>query len=296
MLTLSAGESSLVLAPDIGGAIVGWMHGSVPLLRRPHPEAILLRNARGLGCFPLVPFSNRIAWGQFHWNGGDHALERNLGDHPHSIHGVGWQAAWDVASVAATSAVLSLRHDAVGAQARHWPFAFAAEQRFTLTPDALHVVLTMTNLHADPAPAGLGLHPYFPRAGAPALQFNAVDVWLNGDDALPAGRIAVPPDWQHRSGKPIGVASLDNCFAGWNGRAQIAWADGRGTLAIEAGGLFSHLIVYTPLGQNFFCVEPVSHMTDAINRMNAVPDHGLHTLAPGGTVKGEVTFRLATGG
>jgi hypothetical protein len=30
--------------------------------------------------------------------------------------------------------------------------------------------------------------------------------------------------------------------------------------------------------------------------MNAVPDHGVHTLAPGGTLKGEVTFRLATGG
>ena len=34
-----------------------------------------------------------------------------------------------------------------GEQSERWPFAFAAEQRFMLTPDALHVALTLRNLH-----------------------------------------------------------------------------------------------------------------------------------------------------
>ena len=296
MLTLHAGDGSLVLAPEIGGAIVGWTHGSVPLLRRPHPDAILARNPRGLACFPLVPFSNRIAWGRFRWDGHDYALERNFGDHPHTIHGVGWQAAWDVASVSATSAVLTLRHDATGEQARRWPFAFTAEQRFTLTEDALNVVLAMTSQHAHPAPAGLGLHPYFPNAGTPTLTFNAAEVWLNGEDALPASRIAVPAEWDHTRGMSIGAASLDNCFTGCDGRAQIAWAGHRHSLSIEADSLFRYLIVYTPPGQDFFCVEPVSHATNAINRMDSVPSDGLRILGPGETLRGEVTFRLLAGG
>ena len=99
-------------------------------------------------------------------------LDRNFGDHPHAIHGVGWQRVWTVAAVGSTRATLTLRHDAVGEQARSWPFAFAAEQRFTLTPDALLVELAVRNLHPSPAPAGLGLHPYFPRDGAPMLRFT----------------------------------------------------------------------------------------------------------------------------
>ena len=47
MLTLRSGEASLVLAPEIGGAIVGWTFGTVPLLRRPAPDAIVSGNAVG---------------------------------------------------------------------------------------------------------------------------------------------------------------------------------------------------------------------------------------------------------
>src|SRR5437763_169185 len=150
MLTLQSGESSLVLSPETGGAIVGWTFGAFPLLRRPEPDAVVSGNVRGFGCFPLVPFSDRSAQCRLRWGGCDHGLQRNLGDHPHTIHGIGWQRAWAVASVSATSAVLTLQHSPIGTQARSWPFAFAAEQRFMLTESALHVGLVLTNLHPRP--------------------------------------------------------------------------------------------------------------------------------------------------
>jgi aldose 1-epimerase len=294
MLTLRAGESSLVLAPEIGGAVVGWTLGATPLLRRAIPDAIITSNVHGLGCFPLVPFSNRIAHGVFRWNGGEHRLDRNFGDHPHTIHGVGWQTGWTPTAISTTSVTLAMQHDALGEQTRRWPFAFAAEQRFTLMPDALHVTLTMRNLHGAPAPAGLGLHPYFPRRGAPTLRFNATQVWLTDANSLPLQRVSVPSEWDHGGSLRVGAVPLDNCFSGWDGEAQIAWEADNRTLTITGGGLFRHLIVYTPPGQDFFCVEPVSHLTDAINRMSEVPDHGLKILAPGEAVLGEITFRIAT--
>jgi aldose 1-epimerase len=295
MLTLRSGESSVVLAPEIGGAIVGWTFGSVPVLRRPAPDAIVSGNVRGLACFPLVPFSNRIASGRFLWDGTEYLLNRNFGDHPHAIHGVGWQRAWAVGTAGAASATLTLRHDAAGEQVRSWPFAFAAEQRFTLSPGALRVELTIRNLHSSPAPAGLGLHPYFPRDGAPTLRFNAAGVWLNGSNSLPSEPVPVPPEWDHSRGQRVGSASLDNCYTGWDGEVHIARPNDPG-LRIEADGVFRHLIVYTPPGQDFFCVEPVSHMNDAINRMDRVAGHGLRILAPGGTLQGSGTFKLTTAG
>jgi aldose 1-epimerase len=240
-----------------------------------------------------VPYSNRIAHGRFRWEGADHVINRNFGDHPHSIHGIGWQRAWAVAEAGAASATLTLLHDAAGDQARDWPFAFLAEQRFTLTPQALHVALTLRNLHRSPAPAGLGLHPYFPRAGDASLRFSATRVWRNGVDSLPSDLVPVPPEWDHAAGRRIGTASLDNCFVGWDGDARIVWNSATVALHITATGLFRHLIVYTPSDQDFFCVEPVSHMTDAINRMAGVADHGLRRLEPGGTLQGSVTFSLA---
>ncbi len=296
MLSLRSGESSLVLAPEIGGAIVGWTFGTVPLLRRPAPDAIVSGDVLALACFPLVPYSNRIAHGTFRWDGVDFPLNRHFGDQPHTIHGVGWRRAWAVAQVGPASVTLTLRHDAAGDHARDWPFAFVAEQRFTLTPNALEVALSLRNLHRAPAPAGLGLHPYFPRDRPATLRFNATHVWRNDADVLPSELVAVPPEWDHSGGRCIGSVSLDNCFAGWDGKARIVWASDAPALRIEADGLFRHLIVYAPPAQDFFCVEPVSHMNDAINRMDRVPGHGLRVLPPGAVLQGLVTFRLVPTG
>jgi aldose 1-epimerase len=154
------------------------------------------------------------------------------------------------------------------------------------------VTLTVQNLDDGPAPAGLGLHPYFPRAGA-TLRFAATDVWLNGDDALPARAVPVPSEWDHAAGRVVGTVALDNCFAGWDGQARIGWSNGL-ALQIQASDALRHLIVYTPPGQDFFCVEPVSHLTDAINRVAGLPEHGLRVLAPGAVLQAEVILRITT--
>ena len=65
---------------------------------------------------------------------------------------------------------------------------------------------------------------------------------------------------------------------------MITWPDRRTT--IEADASLRHLVVYTPPRERFFCVEPVSHMNDAIN------SGAMFVPAPGDTTRGEVSFRL----
>jgi aldose 1-epimerase len=287
MLALHAGDASLVLAPELGGSILGWTRGGVALLRHASPRALVPGDVHEMAGFPLVPYSNRIAHGSFRFADTEYRLALNFGDHPHSIHGVGWQRAWLVTSVARDAATLTLPHTADAS----WPFAFIAEQRFRLTASALYLALAITNRHTAHAPAGLGLHPYFPRTtttvprAQATLQFRADTVWRNGADHLPSEPIGVPPEWDHSTGRTVGDLALDNCFAGWDGTAVLTWPDRR--ITIEADAIFRHLIVYTPPGQDFFCVEPVSHMNDAINR------DGMRVLDPGETLRGEIVFRLA---
>ena len=45
------------------------------------------------------------------------------------------------------------------------------------------------------------------------------------------------------------------------------------------------LTVYTPPGRPFFCVEPVSHATDAVNLSALAADVGMRSLEPGTTLR-----------
>jgi aldose 1-epimerase len=287
VLKLDYNDASLVIMPEAGGAIVGWTREGTHLLRRAHPDAILSGNVRGLGCFPMVPFCNRIADGHFVWRGVSYQLERSFGDQRHALHGVGLQRSWQVVGASRDQIVLTLDHDAGGASAGQWPFPFSATLSYQFHSH-LTVTLSVMNRHTEPAPMGIGLHPYFPHPPGATLQFGADGVWLNGDEPLPKQHATVPPDWDHSNGLTIGRVRLDNCFTGWNRRALISGiGDG---ITIEADAAFRHLQVFTPPGQDFFCVEPVSHVPNALNLPDLPADQVMHIMEPGAVLSGTITI------
>jgi aldose 1-epimerase len=52
-------------------------------------------------------------------------------------------------------------------------------------------------------------------------------------------------------------------------------------------------VIYVPPGEDFFCVEPVSHANDGFNLMaRGIEGTGVQVLEPGQTLAGNVTFRL----
>ncbi len=152
----------------------------------------------------------------------------------------------------------------------------------------------MRNRHSGRAPAGLGFHPFFPRTTAATLCFAADGVWRNADH-LPARHEPVPPEWSHADGRRVGTAILDNLFTGWPGEARIELAPSPVVVRLEASEIFRRLVVYVPEGRPYFAAEPVSHLSDAINRLDQGFDTGLRILAPGEALAGEVRFRLGVG-
>ena len=61
-------------------------------------------------------------------------------------------------------------------------------------------------------------------------------------------------------------------------------------ITIEADDLFRHLQVYTPPDQDFFCVEPVSHVPNALNLRELSPDQAMDVVQPGATLSGSITI------
>jgi aldose 1-epimerase len=109
---------------------------------------------------------------------------------------------------------------------------------------------------------------------------------------MPLRHGEVPADWLHTEPRAIARSRLDNCFTGWNGRADIQ--AGPAGLRIEASEAFSQLQVFTPSWADFFCVEPVSHSPDAINRPDLPANGAMHVLEPNETLSG--TIRLCATG
>lgn len=271
-LTLAAGAWRAALRPALGGSFSGVWYNGKPVFRAA-PDGS--NDPLDMACFPLVPYANRIANGRFAFEGEAHQLPLNFGDHPHSLHGLGWQRAWEVDEADSASALLVHTHDG-GAG---WPWRYRAEQRVTLGEGGLTVALNLRNDDIRAMPAGLGLHPYFPRDAATRLRARAEMAWLAGPTLLP--ETAAPADhfgdWATGDGlsKP---ALVDHAHDGWDGEAVIAQPDGEIRIA-AAGARAFHL--YIPPGEDYFCIEPVTHLPDALNR----PDFVMDVLPPGGTLR-----------
>lgn len=290
-ISLRAGDLTLDVVPNIGGAIAGLRSGEVELLRRMGEAALAARDVRQAGCFPTIPYSNRMRECTLRFRGRVHRLAPNFGSHPHSIHGNAWQRAWTVAESGAASATLVFEHDAAGSRAAEWPFAYRATQRFDLDADGLTIALELVNTGDSPAPAGIGLHPYFPRAANTRLTTQADRFWRNDDAMMPVALEPVPPAWNFAEGKLVAPLAIDNCFAGWRGAARLEFPELGRAISMSADAVFGHAVIFVPPGRPFFCVEPVTNANDGMNRLDkGAADTGVWVLDPGEKLAGQVRF------
>lgn len=286
MTRLAAGDAEIELAPQTGGAIAAFTLLGEPILRSTPDDARTANDVRRHACYPLIPYSNRIALARLSWSGRTHDLARNFGDSPHAIHGIGWQRAWSVASRSTDTALLTLDHD--GSDTTAWPWPFRATQAFALAAhDAgalLTVRLAVENRGDEPFPFGLGWHPFFPKPPDTTLAFDATHVWVNDATLLPVAREAVPDAWRFATPRRVGDLALDHVFEPVRTAATIGWPSLGLEATVEADRALDRRIVYVPPGRDFLAFEPASHMTDAFNRAaRGEAGTGTRILPPGGS-------------
>nr|WP_298114248.1 aldose 1-epimerase [uncultured Pseudomonas sp.] len=256
LLTLEDEPTRLVLAPAIGGSIVNWTLRSngQTLLRHSDAEAIASASPRRLACYPLVPWSNRIAQGGFAGPDGWIGLSPNSPNDPLPIHGSAWQQPWRVLERSQSHAVLQLESQV--------PFAYRAVQCFRLHQGRLELRLEVTHLDERAAWHGLGWHPYFPRTAHTRVQAAAKQLWRADENRLSTHLDAVPLAWDFNEARPLPDQLIDNAFAGWNGECRISEDEAAYQLSCTSTGT-DHYILYCPLQQNFFCFEPITHPVNA---------------------------------
>lgn len=302
-LELVSAALRVELVPATGGGIArfDWMCGTrrVPLFRAAADGAIAEPNA--LGCYPLLPFSNRIGRGRFEFEGRTVKLAPNRKGERLPIHGSGWQRVWHVEHASARRAVLSLdetgdpgagkrdasshvplhtpSHASSYASSHASPYSYHAVQTIELVDTTLTIRIEIENRGDAALPFGMGLHPFMPRGRDTLLLAPASEVWLSRRDWLPTRRLPTPPAFRFGIAYPLPREEVNHAFTDWCGLARILWpAQG---LALDIAADTRAYVLYTPPGEDWFCFEPVDHPINAVNLEGGAVRHGMTALAPG---------------
>ncbi len=143
-------------------------------------------------------------------------------------------------------------------RADHWPWHYRCDQKRQLQENGYHHTISLTNQSETPMPAGLGLHPYFPRNGA-SIKTKFEGYWNVSDDGLPT-------KWQKKQGRFSfdSERTTDTVFTDRMNDLIIDWPSHRLTISPSEDKRHAH--IFAPREHNFFCLEPVSHITNAVNQ------------------------------
>lgn len=292
IVSLENASQRLGVIPELGGSTAFWevkREDGWQAIYRPWDPSVTER--RIIGNFALLPFSNRITGGGFTFDGQFYPMELNRQD-PFPIHGNGWMHTWEVAEHSARRIVLAIESN----KKHGYPWHYKGLQTYTLDGDTMTMRIDVTHLGDKPLPYGLAWHPFQLRGadeGGPRLQFKADGYWQATADSVPTDYVkGLPKGWDFNTLTRLGHGKIDNNFSGWDGHMIMERDDINLRLVwetTEPAGL-ELSILFRPENQAFFCFEPITHITDAINR-EGMP--GMRVLKQGESMALEVKQTLS---
>jgi aldose 1-epimerase len=190
----------------------------------------------------LAPWPSRIFRGRYRWAGVEHQLPITDARHESATHGLVDKVEWTVERSEPERAELSVRVP----RGEGYPFDVHLSVRYRLHDTGLDVRLAAENLGAEPAPFGVGMHPYF-RCGADAddtaLTLRVRSCLLLDHAGVPNGELQGYDGDLGRIGDRVLDLVLRRDGAPQQVTAEIAGP--AGTLHLGAGRSFGWLVVFT---------------------------------------------------
>jgi aldose 1-epimerase len=250
----------------------------------------------------LYPTPNRVRNAVFRWEGKDYQQRR--GGKPVMEHGLvhtePWEAGAPVADREGARLEAWLDFTDGGALCESFPFPHRLGLSFVLTGRGIMIAYSIANQGSRALPFGFGLHPYFTKLSAEEtwVTLPADAVMDASSDLLPTGRLIPVKDtiYDLRAPAPVGALDMDHVFTrlGRGEHACIRRGSIGPSIELEATPDFTHLVLYSPRGAGYFCLESQTCSTDAHNlhdRGFAV-ESGLKTVTPGALHVGSVTYAV----
>lgn len=285
MLSLAAGPYAARISPEHGGIVAAleWRGPDGKLHALLHAPAGLLPSTAApnkFGAWAMLPFANRAFDSLV--DDGESRFTVPANDPSGTIHGFGWQAAWEVERQDRGHTVLVHRRSA-GPD----PYRYQARQEIRLDENGMTVFLSLRNEADRALPFGMGLHPWFPCAPDTRLGMTASGALVFGEKFRATGTQMLAAGGPY-AGKPVFATGAETAwsFLGWDGAARIETPSSGLAIAITASESLRCPVVWAPAGANFLCVEPQSHAAGAPSEPVVRTASPLRRLAPGEALDG----------
>ncbi len=220
----------------------------------------------------LAPWPNRIAGGEYVWEGARYHLPITEPERGTAIHGLVMDAPW-LAAMSENRATLTTE---IGPTAGY-PFALHLTVAYTLGESSLAVNFTAENRGERTAPFGVGFHPWL--AAGPGglenatLEFQA-NSWFPTDNRLiPTAETPVPERFDFGTPRAVGTTQIDDAFGhpAFDGSGR-SWVHLTGDDAVTVSAwMRSPLQIWQlcshpgPAPRPALAVEPMSCPADSFN-------------------------------
>ena len=301
VIQLEDATSQIVVsvAPAAGNVVFEMKVKGQNVLRFPYGSLDEFKSRPALSGIPfLAPWANRLDEQAFYANGKKYAFDMELGNvrGAHPIHGFlsyarEWQvveAKADGASAWVTSRLEVFRQPAWIAQ---FPFAHTIEMTHRLQDGALEVATRIQNLSAEAMPVAVGFHPYFQLTDSTrdqwTLSVGARTEWVLSPDKIPTGETRpIDQRFPNPNAALLKEHDLDHVFGDLiraSGRAVISVKGKSQRLDVTLGENYRSVVLYSPKGRDFICVEPMAGITDALNLAQRGLYKELQSIPPGET-------------
>lgn len=296
-VVLCCGQAKAWVAPSLGSNVVRWSVGGQAIIDF---DEAMLRERRFSGNPILYPTPNRVRDGRFAYGGREFPQVKR--GQTVLIHGLVFDEPWNCGEPVITEGDIRLTtwidFDEGGPLYEAFPFAHRLEVEFRLSEDALRTTYTIRNQSGQDLPYGFALHPYFAKLDGDEGTFivlPAEHVMEATEELLPTGELIATggTDFDLSQPKPVGSLDIDNVFTGLSGQAGFEYRDSGLAVSLHASEEFTHMVLYTPPGQPYFCMENQTCSTDAHN-MTAKgfgEIAGLEIVAPDAERSGWVEYR-----
>ncbi|RXK83433.1 aldose 1-epimerase [Filimonas effusa] len=241
----------------------------------------------------LSPFPCRLKLGKYHFGGKDFTIQKYY-DAPNALHGLLYDAVFDIVSTAsdASGASVTLQHHYNGSDAGY-PFNYDIQVIWELKQgNTLTVTTTVTHENPTAIPIADGWHPYFKlddTIDSCTLQFNSNSMLEFDATLIPTGKIH--DDKRFADPAVLEGIFLDNCFAlDTTVQQPVCILEGKQLrLTIIPDQSYPYLQLYTPSHRKSIAIENLSAAPDAFN--NGI---GLMRLEKNTPAIFSTTYRLET--
>ncbi|MDR3551841.1 MAG: aldose 1-epimerase [Clostridia bacterium] len=299
-----AGESMEAwIAPDFGANLCRFIVDGMNVI---DSDFSVLTEGGYTGTPVLYPTPNRVRNGRFRYDGRLFRQTKNGREvHEHGlVHDEPWR--FDPPVAGADHAQFDAWVDFTPGSGIYasFPFDHRLALRFTVDRSGVSIEYRIESRCGEEIPFGFGLHPYFTKLSGDEGTFVSLPAQAVMDytsDLLPTGRLIDVKGTLYDLGEPtpVGKLDLDHVFTSIpEGRhATASYRTRQIGVTLENTADFTHLVLYTPSGEPYFCIENQTCSTDAHNLYDSgfKTESGLKTVPARAKTEGRVKYAVSRG-